>query len=106
MKTAIYKYEVQPGEFSHEIPGLIQLLTVQMRGDIPQFWAVVIPEAEPVTHKFHAYGTGHDLSDNPGRYIGTFQMDWTVFHLFYEGIAKGKPDIAITKAELKDLMGI
>jgi hypothetical protein len=33
---------------------------------------------------FNFYGTGHEIPDNPGRYLGTFQLKggMLVFHLF------------------------
>jgi len=87
MNTIIYKYEVKPGGFSHEIPGLIQLLTVQTQGSTPQLWALVYPQSTPMIHKFKSYGTGHPMPDDPGNYVGTFQIDWMVFHVFHEGTA-------------------
>ena len=82
MKT-IWKFTIQP---SCEIimPVGAKLLDVQEQHGEAQLWALVDPNAEKETRRFTFYGTGHDVSDDPGTYIGTFQLHGggLVFHGF------------------------
>jgi len=82
MRT-IWKYEIQP-ECEIEMPRGAEILTVQAQNDIPQLWGLVNPAAEKVKRSFHAYGTGHEVPDQPGRHIGTVQLEdgTLVFHIF------------------------
>jgi len=80
MKT-IWKWELLP-ETIIDMPTGAKVLTVQEQGGKPQLWALVDPEATTEKRTFQAYGTGHDCPDDPGRYIGTFQCDKLVFHIF------------------------
>ena len=63
-----------------------QVLTVQPQGSERQLqvWALVDPEADKVERFFRIYGTGHEMSDDPGHYVGTFQIHdgALVFHVF------------------------
>ncbi len=83
MKT-IWKYELRPlAEIN--MPRGAQVLTVQVQNGIPQIWVFVNADYEfEEVRKFITYGTGHKVPDNPGRYIGTFQLaeEGLVFHVF------------------------
>lgn len=61
-----------------------EVLSVQMQDESPTIWTLVDPAAEKVPTRLGVYGTGHPIPDNPGRFIGTFQMEGgaLVFHLF------------------------
>lgn len=64
------------------------VLSVQVQRMMPYIWALVDPDLPPLEERlFYVVGTGHPLSDNPGKYIGTFQLleGGLVFHLF-EGL--------------------
>lgn len=47
-------------------------------------WVLVDPNAPEEPRSFSVYGTGHFMPDNPGTFIGTFQMlgGDLIFHLF------------------------
>ncbi len=68
------------------MPEGAEVLCVQMQNGQPCIWAKTTVGAPPVVHHFRIAGTGHDLGDNVGRYIGTFQLDGgaLVFHVFAE----------------------
>lgn len=55
----------------------------EQHGDIC-LWAIVDPAADTETRRFLIYGTGWEMPDAPGTYIGTGHMaggDY-VFHVF------------------------
>lgn len=67
------------------LPPGAQLLTVQVQDERPCLWALV-DERAPSRQMRHLaiYGTGHPLPENPGTYIGTFQLRGGAFvgHVF------------------------
>ena len=82
MKT-IWKYTLEP-ETEIELPVLCKILKVDSQHGRAVMWAFVDPGVEREKRKFVVYGTGHDMPDNPGVYIGTFQLKGgdLVFHVF------------------------
>lgn len=91
MKT-IYKYAVAANDTTElRMPQGAQILSVQIQHDIPCVWALVDPGAKVVTRTLRLAGTGHTLPDDPGVYIGTFQVHTValVFHLFDAGETAG-----------------
>ena len=66
------------------IPKGAQLLDVQEQREEPQLWALVDPEAETVLRHFVIFGTDHTMPDDPGTYVGTYQLRSLdlVFHVF------------------------
>ena len=80
---SIWKFPLQP-DASIEIPKGAQLLTVQAQRDEPQLWAMVDPSAPKETRRFKTFGTGHEITEDPGAYVATFQMHGgsLVFHVF------------------------
>jgi len=85
MKT-IWKYTLAP-KAKIEMPKGAQILCVQEQHGEAQLWALVNPKAPKEVRCFTVYETGHDFSDNPGTYIGTFQLKelGLVFHVFEDG---------------------
>lgn len=71
-----------------ELPPGAEPISVQMQGGNPMLWALVEPEIARQSFgeakRIHVAGTGHDLPDNIGRFIDTFQMEGgsLVFHVF------------------------
>jgi hypothetical protein len=63
-----------------------EILCVQMQYDTPCIWALVDNKNNDSFRNFRWYGTGHNIKDNPGKYIGTVQMmeGKLIFHLFEE----------------------
>jgi len=82
MKT-IWKYTLD-FDTTLDMPCGAKLLAVQVQHCEPQLWALVDPGAEKELRTFCVYGTGHELPDDPGRYVGTFQLSGgeLVFHVF------------------------
>lgn len=70
------------------LPSGAEVLSVQMQGDTPTIWARVDPAAERAVIRLGVYGTGHDLPADPGRFVGTFQINGgaLVFHVFQPAI--------------------
>jgi len=86
MKT-IWKYDINPYS-KLKIPKGAEILSVQCQKDKSCIWVLVDPSNEKELRVFRGYGTGHELPDNPGKFIGTFQLfdGDLVFHLFEETI--------------------
>lgn len=78
----IWKYPVGVDEFDLEMPEGAQILATQMQIDTAQMWALVDPEKPLETRHFVTIGTGHPIRYANLSYIGTFQADWLVIHLF------------------------
>jgi len=86
MKT-IYKYPVEINDdIRVSMPIDSEILCVQIQYDTPCIWALVDTNKNDTFRNFRWYGTGHNVKDNPGKYIGTVQMmeGKLVFHLFEE----------------------
>jgi hypothetical protein len=84
MKTA-WKFILQP-KTTVEIPDGAKILHVAQQGDHLCMWALVDPEQPKVKRYFSVYGTGFDMPDDPGEFIGTALMNGgsLVFHIFEE----------------------
>lgn len=67
-----------------EVPAGARLLAVQVQRGSPQVWALCDPEKPKEPRGLAMYGTGHPVPADPGRYLGTFQIDGGqfVFHVF------------------------
>lgn len=83
MKT-IYKWTLAPGEQNILMPTGAEILCVQMQGSHPQLWALCDPHQPTQPRAITICGTGHHMPDQPGRYVGTFQMHdgSLVWHVF------------------------
>ena len=81
MDSVIYKYEVKP-HFDVQLPADAQVLSVQVQGETAHMWVLLRPDAPMVQRTFLAIPTGKPFDASYTRYIGTFQVDWMVFHLF------------------------
>ena len=81
----IWKFTVEPGRFSVEMPSGSTFLSVQSQRGRPQMWFLCDPHAPLRDRWFRAQPTGVEF-DVEGKYLGTFQMDDgdLVFHLFDE----------------------
>jgi len=87
MKT-IWKYELFPTT-KLELPIGSKLLKVNTQkngaGEKPMLWFLLDPNMVVTeTKTFTIYGTGHNVPDHPGEYVGTFFLlnDSLVFHVF------------------------
>jgi len=81
---SIYKYPFDV-ESNFEITMSInsQILSVQVQNNIPCIWALGETGNAAVTRQFILFGTGHPIYNSDElKYIGTFQQDEFVWHLF------------------------
>ena len=87
MKT-IWKFDLEVTDLQDiAIPEGARLLCVQIQRRQPKLWALV-EEFAPIVKRFiEMVGTGHEVSDPVGAYIGTFQNEngSLVFHVFDNG---------------------
>jgi hypothetical protein len=80
----IWKWTLQPGKTTIEMPKDAEILTVQTQFHEPQLWALVDPGNNIEIREFITVGTGHSIEKELGKYIGTFQLHngSLVFHAF------------------------
>ena len=82
----IWKYELSRASMSTTIstPTNSKILTVQVQKGVPVVWVLCSEELSEEDHEIVIYKTGHSVPDEPGRYIGTFQMcdGLVIFHAF------------------------
>ena len=79
----IWKYQCRPNLFTRELPKGAEILSFQIQGSEPMFWALVDPEAEREERTFIFTGTGVPIPEFEGmRFIDTLQSEGYVFHLF------------------------
>ena len=80
----IYKYVLTiTGYQTVMMPRDAQILCVQMQRGVPCLWALVDEQLPEVGRVIQICGTGHDLPNGVGKFIGTFQPnDSLVFHAF------------------------
>ena len=87
MKKSIWKYTLDvTDEQSVVLPSGSRLLTVQVQNEIPTIWAEVDTEAlDRERYTLRTYGTGHWVDDDPGVYLGTYQLmeGRLVFHVYH-----------------------
>jgi len=80
----IHKYPLKPEHNVILLPEGAKPLCVQVQQGCPVMWALVNTE-QPKQHRIiHVFGTGERLPNEPGDYIGTFQMNLStlVWHVF------------------------
>lgn len=67
------------------MPAGTKILTIQAQDGFPQIWALVNESSDQKqARKFVTYGTGHAITEDPGTYIATYQVNngELVFHVF------------------------
>jgi hypothetical protein len=81
----IYKYNIPiQDEFTIEIPNRSRFLCVQTQNNLPVMWFQCQPTEILLPHKFYIAVTGHETSKDGYGYLGTFQVNEFVGHLFYD----------------------
>ena len=67
-----------------EMPAGAVILSLQMQHGMPHIWALVDESKDNEKRAFVTYGAGNRMPENPGAYIGTYQLDFGafVFHVF------------------------
>lgn len=83
MKT-IHKYELDiVDEQGLQVSGGAQVLSVQAQGGKLCLWALVDTSKRPGTLTIAIYGTGHEITEPLGQFLGTVQMPGgLVWHVF------------------------
>lgn len=83
MRILKYSLEITDRQ-TIQMPDFAKILTVQIQNGIPQLWALV-DEAHPrVNRIIRTYGTGRSIDRPISKYIGTYQTDRFIFHVFDE----------------------
>jgi hypothetical protein len=92
MRT-IWKFPLKPAVQEITMPRGARVLTVQTQFGEPQLWAEVDTDAPTEQREFAVVGTGHPMPEDPGEYIGTFQIDdgSLVFHVYASPAASVPP---------------
>lgn len=82
----IYKYQIglnrRPGI---SMPRGAKILHLALQHDEPHIWAMVDPAADHEERQFAVWGTGHEIDTAGLTYVGTWQKDGFVWHLFERG---------------------
>ena len=80
----VWKYKIEPN-IKIDMPKDSEILCVQTQFKKPCIWVMVNPNEKIMeTREIEVFGTGHKMSDNNRKYIGTFQVNdgMFVFHVF------------------------
>lgn len=80
MRKIIWKYEVQSQPIY--MPMDAKILSVQMQNGRPQIWAMGDTSYDMEARTLVVIGTGQSFDDTNHKYIGTYQDDPFVWHLF------------------------
>lgn len=66
-----------------EMPAGAQVVALQTQRDTPCLWVLVDPHAERERRTFVVVGSGHEIPDEAGEHVGTWQaLNTFVWHLF------------------------
>lgn len=85
----VYEYGLKFGHNSLALPEGAKVLTAQEQGGGIKMWILVHPEVTRMVERvFRVYGTGEEMPMNPGTYIATVQLGWTVWHVFEDTAAQ------------------
>jgi hypothetical protein len=84
MSKTIWKFELSLEHPNIEMPAGAQILHIATQRETPCIWALVNPKAPTMTRYLRVYGTGHPMPNDPGAYLGTFQLHGgsLIFHVF------------------------
>lgn len=79
-KFPLHKVALQ----SLSMPKGAKILTLQVQNDQPCIWALVDEDHRKELKEFLTFGTGHQLPEKLGPYVGSYQIHdgWLVFHVF------------------------
>lgn len=85
--TTIWKFPIQlAARVAVPMPMGAKVLTAAGQGRDICIWAEVEPTRDREARLFAVYGTGHQMPDDPGTYIGTAMLagGHLVFHVYEE----------------------
>lgn len=82
MRT-IWKFKLEH-ECTVKMPAGAEILSVREQGQGIYVWALVDPKAPSEDRYFVGIGTGHDVPDEPLKFLGSAHLDdgAMVFHIF------------------------
>lgn len=87
--TTIWKFPLLVQSEQHiEIPQTHEYLSVQMQAGKPCLWAIVDPGTKIQTVRISCHptgGIGAPSRNDDHKFLGTVQIDWTVWHFFGYG---------------------
>ena len=85
-EEAVWKYSLTPGSSLVEMPRGARALDVQVQDGWPVMWALVDPTQPYDKYRVDVIPTGvwYDLP-NIMTYVGTFQLNGDVGHVFFAG---------------------
>ena len=85
-KYELDKYLISNGMITDSpvigMPEDFETLTVQMQGGSPCLWVIVDPHKPLRAIPFCIFGTGQEMKKEVKKYVGTWQTNGFVFHLF------------------------
>lgn len=87
-KKVIWKFPLEKPDNEILMPIQAEILTVQMQNNVLVLWALVDP-LQSIKKKriFRVFATGEESQFDNFKYIGTFQQNWFVGHVFeWEGL--------------------
>lgn len=65
------------------VPADAQVVSLQTQNGVPCLWVLLDPKADKERRVFYTVGTGHDVPENAGAFVGTYQYTGgLVFHVF------------------------
>ena len=81
--NTIWKYQIDSSDCKIEMPEGAKILSLQVQGGVPCIWVRVNPDKPIEIRRFITYVTGSSDDIDPySRYIGTYQIQWFVGHIF------------------------
>ena len=82
---SIWKYKLEPN-IDILIPVEAKFLSVQNQFNEIFIWFLIDTEKPTILRHFNVYGTGHPITGDPGKFLGTVQIEKgvLVFHVFEE----------------------
>ena len=87
MSKTIWKYPVILSVgWIQTLPKRSHVLSVGVQDNRPFMWVMHEGTDKAEARKFSVYGTGHEIRQYPGRFVGTFQLESLVFHFFEDGV--------------------
>ena len=83
MWISIWKFSLPVADsFDLSMPEGSTVLSIQVQIGSPVLWALCDPARPNHARHFRTYGTGHQISSDPGCYVGTYQLGPFVGHVF------------------------
>jgi hypothetical protein len=87
----IYKYPLEVVFYqAFLVPEGATLLCIQLQRNIPCIWAKIDTENAKEILEVFTYGTGHIIDTHEKWYLGTYQIEDFVWHVFYRKLPQGK----------------